>query len=334
MKKLKVIQIGIGHDHAVCALDTMLNLKDDFEVAALAPAENESRDFADKVKKYEEKGVKILTPEEALKIEGLDGAVIECEDQNLTKYSLMAVDRGLNIHMDKPGGFVMKDFELLISKLKEKKLVFSTGYMYRHNPKIKEAIEKAKNGELGEVYAVEAHMDCDHPADKRQWLEKFPGGMMSFLGCHLIDLIYRIMGEPDEVIPMNMSTHLDGNTACDYGFALLRYKNGLSFAKVCAAEPGGFIRRQLVICGSKGTIEIKPLEEYDEHYNILTTMRETYSGGTWNDKGTVTVTAPFNRYAPMLLNFAAMVRKEKENEYSYDYELELYKLLMRACGEV
>ena len=44
--------------------------------------------------------------------------------------------------------------------------------------------------------------------------------------------------------------------------AVFKYKNGCSFAKTSATEGCGFLRRQLVISGSKGTIEINPIEWY------------------------------------------------------------------------
>ena len=65
-------------------------------------------------------------------------------------------------------------------------------------------------------------MNCYHNVEIRRWLEGYEGGMMFFLGCHLIDLIYRIMGEPQEVIPMNCSTGVDGVTGQDYGMAVLK----------------------------------------------------------------------------------------------------------------
>ena len=52
---MKVIQIGIGHDHATAILDSMLRQTDIFEVAALAVPENEKEDFADRIEIYEKK---------------------------------------------------------------------------------------------------------------------------------------------------------------------------------------------------------------------------------------------------------------------------------------
>lgn len=336
MRKIKVIQIGLGHDHATEIFDSILYQRDIFEVAAFVVPPTEEKTFAERVGKYrDECGIPMMSAEDALNIPGLDAAIIETEEENLTRYALMAANKGLHIHMDKPGGLEPKLFEELIDVLKKNDLSFSLGYMYRFNPFVSEAIEKAKSGRLGEIYSVEAHMDCEHPFEKRQWLEKFPGGMMFFLGCHLIDLIYQIQGEPEEVIPLNTSTGYNIKNAQDFGMALFKYPNGVSFAKTCDAEAGGFLRRQLVICGTKGTIEIRPLEKYvtmqNERRNLVTDMREVYADGNWHNDGSKKQTAQYNRYDAMMKNFVELVNG-KTNPFTYDYELNLYKLILKSCG--
>ena len=87
--------------------------------------------------------------------------------------------------------------------------------MYRYNPAVRKLKKEIEAGKLGGVYSVEAHMDCGHNPAKRQWLHQFPGGMMFFLGCHLVDMICYLQGFPKEVIPYNCSTGYDGVTADD-----------------------------------------------------------------------------------------------------------------------
>lgn len=337
MKKLKVVQIGIGHAHATSAFNSILKQDELFEVVGFAVPESEKTDFPDRIAEYrDDRGVKFYSVEEALNIPGLDGAVIETEEKNLTRYAIMAAEKGLHIHMDKPGGMELAEFEYLVNTLKERNLTFSLGYMYRFNPKIIEAMEKIKNGDIGEVYCVEAHMDCEHDKGAREWLAQFPGGMMFFLGCHLVDLIYRIQGEPEEVIPLNCVTGSDGVEAEDYGMAVFRYPNGISFAKSCANEIGGYMRRQLVICGSKGTLELKPLEartETDERDYLYTEMREIHQGQSWFAAGEMTNSGYFNRFDDMMRNYAESALGLKENPYTHDYELNLYRLLLKACGK-
>lgn len=141
------------------------------------------------------KGLKRYKAEDALALPGLDAAVIETNDYSLGKYALMAAEKGLHVHMDKQGGYDLPVFEKLIATVKAKNLVFSTGYMYRYNPLVIDALDKVKRGELGEIYSVEAQMNCLHVRAKREWLDQYKGGMTFFLGCHLVDLIYAIQGE-------------------------------------------------------------------------------------------------------------------------------------------
>lgn len=339
MRKLKVAQIGIGHDHAPMILESMLRQNDIFEVKGFCVCEGEEGQFESKKNGVYSTSSR-LTLEEILNDDNLDAVAVECNEVIATKYTHMALEKGLHVHMDKPGGIDHDDFTKMMQLAKEKKLIVHTGYMYRYNPAVIHAMEMVKSGQLGKIYSVEAHMDCLHNASKRQWLEIFPGGMFYFLGCHLLDLILQIQGLPQEIIPLNTCTGIDGVTSQDYGMVVLKYPDGISFAKTCAAEPGGFIRRQLVICGEKGTIEIKPFEKYvtpiEKAKDQVTGIREVYIEDArkvgWNYEASYHETEAINRYDNMMAAFAAMVKGEKDNPWSYEYETKLHKLLLEACG--
>ena len=309
MKKIKIAQIGTSKNSHGCDIwRTLVKMSDVFDLVGYAFPENEREKFPKQAEAFD--GYREMTVEEILNDPEIEAVAVETEEIYLTKYALMVAKAGKHLHMEKPGGTDVTAFRELVATLREKDLVFSLGYMYRFNPKIKEAMQKIESGELGEIYAVEAHMDCIHPAQTRQWLSNFPGGMLFFLGCHLIDLIYRIQGEPLEVIPLSCPTGFDGVTAEDYGMAVFKYKNGVSFAKTSACEKGGYRRRQLVICGEKGTIEIRPLEAFGDK-GIYTVYRD-YFENDWHKDWNKSVSEPFGRYREMIENFALMVRG-KEN---------------------
>lgn len=328
MKKVKVAQIGISNTgHGIQVWGSLVKQADVFDVVGYVLPENERELCPKRVTCFE--GYPELTLEQVLADPEIEAVVIETEERYLVKYALMAAKAGKHVHMEKPGGTELAEFEELISTLQKTGNVFSTGYMYRFNPKIKEAMARIERGELGKIYAVEAHMDCKHPAKLRSWLSGHRGGMMFYLGCHLVDLIYRLQGEPLHVIPLNCATGFEGVASEDYGMAVFQYPNGVSFAKTCAFERGGFQRRQLVICGELGTIEIKPLEVLDGD-GVYTVSTEAFAD-SWREPLVTSRTETFDRYDGMMKNFAEMVRG-KENPYSYEYELNLYKLLLRACG--
>ena len=333
MKKLKIAQIGIGHDHAPMALAAIRHRSDLFDVVGYALPDIEKEKFADLL--YHFDGLPELTVEQIMADPTIEAVVIETEEVNLTRYALMAAKAGKHIHMDKPGGIELADFEEMIEIMRSKNLIFHPGYMYRYNPEIIQLLERVRNGELGEIFSVEAHMDCRHTPEKRQWLGTFPGGMMFFLGCHLIDLLLQLRGMPDRIIPLNRCTGVDGVTAEDYGMVIFDYKNGVSFAKTCAEEVGGFARRQLAVTGSKETVELRPLEMGipDSGGMQYTGLRfATDDVQNWHDLGKCSKSEPFDRYEPMMVSFCKMALGEKENPISYDYELTLYKTLLKCCG--
>lgn len=330
MRKIKIAQIGNNvYSHSDPIFDNLKKQSDIFKIVGYVFPENERERIPQKEKFFD--GYKELTLEEVLNNPEIEAVTIETDEIYLTKYALMAAKAGKHIHMEKPGSIDLADFCELINIMKQTGKVFHTGYMYRYNPCIIDLMQKIKNGELGEIINVEAQMNCIHPLTTRQWLQDFPGGMMFFLGCHLIDLILQIKGKPEKIIPMNICTGKDGVTAKDFGMAVFEYKNGISFAKTNACEIGGFARRQLVVVGTKGTVELKPLEMFDSNYNIYTGKTE-YTSDVWGDSGTHSNSEPFDRYDSMMRSFASYVRGEKENPYTLDYELELYKTVLKACG--
>ncbi|MGM9625538.1 MAG: Gfo/Idh/MocA family protein [Eubacteriales bacterium] len=329
MRKIKAVQIGSAHDHAIPAVNSLKKQTDIFDCVGYVIPAIEKKLYPERNSAFQ--GLREMTIEEVLADDSIEAVIVETEEVTLTDYALMAAKAGKHIHMDKPGGLDPAAFKTLLSTMKQKGLVFHTGYMYRYNSEVQKAMEMVKNGDFGEIFSVEAHMDCRHNPQKRQWLSAFPGGMMFFLGCHLVDLIFGILGTPEEIIPYNMSTGIDGVTADDFGFAVFRYKNGISFAKTCAEEIGGFARRQLVITGSKCSLELKPLEMFTEGGQY--TGRTIYTNaGDWGSLGESSRSLPQDRYDGMLAAFAAMVRGEKQNPWSYEYEWKLYRTVLAACG--
>jgi len=330
MGKIKIAQIGINtYSHSNDIFGSICKQSDMFEVVGYVLPENERERIPHRVNYYAD--YKELALDDVLNDPDIEAVTIETDEIYLTKYALMAAKAGKHIHMEKPGGASLADFEELISIMKKTGKVFHTGYMYRYNPYISDLINKVQNGELGEIISVEAQMNCTHPATTRQWLKNLPGGMMFYLGCHLVDLIFRIQGKPKKIIPFNKCSGIDGVTAKDFGMAVFEYENGVSFAKTTAVELGGFERRQLVVNGTKATVELKPLEWY--YGKTIKTGRTTSTSTVWNEAGKKENSDQFDRYRDMMHAFALYVKGEKENPYTLDYELELYKLLLNACAE-
>ena len=337
MRKIRIAQIGMNrYSHAPEIFTTLKLHPELFDLVGYALVEDERETCAQKLKYFE--GYPELTLEEILNDPTIEAVAVETDEIHLNKYAQMAADAGKHIHMEKPGSQNLADFERLIETMRKSQKVFHTGYMYRYNPLIAKAIERAKAGELGNVYSVEAHMSRLDNQACREWFGSFKGGMMFYLGCHLIDLVLQIQGFPKDIIPLNTQTGIDNIHTEDLGFAVLQYENGISVVRMGGTEVGGYQRRQLVICGSDGTLEIRPLEislpeaQYGKKYMLTTKQKECVLDKDRRCKITESESEPFQRYENMLFSFAEMVRGEKENPYTLDYELELFKTILKCCG--
>jgi predicted dehydrogenase len=328
MGKVRIAQIGIAHDHASGFMESVRRLADVFEIVGVAePDEANKQKFGGNAV-Y--KDLRWMTVDDIFSDSSIDAVLVETDDWNLVPYGLECVKAGKHLHLDKPSGESVEEYEALMAVAKQKSLIVQLGYMYRYNPAIMYMLEAVRSGKLGDIYEVNAIMNTYHSQEKREWLSHFKGGIMHYLGCHMVDCVVNIMGKPDDILSFCDKTHFDGVDAVDRGFAIFRYKHGISTAEATSVERNGFGRRQLVVSGSKGTIEINPLEN-------PTRMRETYiddiNGTNYqNNAREVAVPPVTGRYDAMMLDFAEMVRGNKQNPYTYEYELMLQRACLKACG--
>ena len=333
MRKIRIAQIGMNRfSHAPEIFYTLKQRSDLFDLVGYALVEDERETCAHKLKFFD--GYPELTLEEILNDPTIEAVAVETDEIHLNKYAMMAVAHGKHVHMEKPGSQNLADFEQLIEAARVGGKTFHLGYMYRYNPFVADAIARARAGEFGTIYSVEAHMSRTDNKTTREWFGSFKGGMMFYLGCHLLDLVLQIQGMPEKIIAMNTCTGIDGVYTEDLGFAVLRYPNAISVVRMGGAEIGGTKRRQLVICGSKRTVEIRPIEASIKGTDYMFTSQkcERYLDEEGHTKSPEFESEPYQRYEAMIEAFAAMVRGEKENPYTLDYELSLFKVILQACG--
>lgn len=337
MKKIRIGHIGVAHDHAKPVLECALSYPDVFEFVGLC--EPNPKIYEERIANDEfYRALPFMSVEELLAAKP-DAVLVEGYELDNVDVAIRCAEAGIHIHLDKPAGDDLDKFAKLLEIAKKNKVAVQMGYMYRYNHAVQYCLEKIKDGTLGEVYQVDAFMDTCHDPEKRMWMKDFPGGNMFFLGCHMVDFVYLMMGAPKKVIPFNRRTHIDGTDVVDHACAVLDYGNAVSTVRATSTQVNGFGRRQLVVCGTKGSIEIKPLEIKTPGTDMLKTKlylstKEMVGEDIYNDhKVEIEIEPMIGRYNEMLLEFAEIVRGEKENPYDYDYEYEVHKLVLEACQE-
>ncbi len=264
--RIRLGHVMTRHDHSAAKLTCALSHPELFEVVG-AVAEDPERE-AELRDRPPYSSVRFMSRDELLE-RGVDAVLVESYDLDLVRDAFFWAEQGIHIHLDKPAGADAAEFERLLRTCKRTGAQLQMAYMYRYNPAYLDCLARIARGELGEIYSVTAIMNTCHDPEKRRWIGRLPGGIMLFLGCHMVDLIYRIMGVPDSITPISRKTRFDGVDCTDFSMALFGYPKGISVAEAVSVEVNGYGRRQLVVCGSEGTYEIRPLECPMEAYLTL-----------------------------------------------------------------
>lgn len=332
MKPVKIAQIGIGHNHASATMNTLRKLPEYFEVVGVAEDDPKWLERRRDLKPYE--GLVFKSEDELLATPGLEAVCVEKDVPDNEAAALRCARLGLHIHMDKPGGEDYAAFRELVETQRRGGKAFQMAYMYRYNPAIRQCLDLARSGKLGDIFEIDCQMSTTHSDDYRRWLASFKAGDMYIFGSHLIDLIVYMMGEPEKVIPLNMNSFPEVASCIDNGLAVLQYGRATCTVRTTSLEANGYHRRQLVVCGTKGTVEIKPMENPTKMsiaWSVPMTPGSLGQAGWQDVREWIDVPDFGGRYDAQLIDFARVVRGENENPFDYDYELAVERTLLRAC---
>lgn len=329
MKKIKIGQIGIGHNHGAQKMTAVRKFPELFEVIGYAEENPRWIEKRGELKAYE--GLPRLRVEEI--IEKSDAVLIESDVWDVTKYAQMCIDAGKHVHMDKPASGTLEEYKHLLDTAQAKQLVVQLGYMYRYNPAVVKTLDHIKNGDLGEIYSINAEMSTFHGVEYKKWLTNFGGGIMYILGSHLVDLIVYMLGEPKKITSFLKRTGLDGVDLEDNNLAVLEYDQALARIFVSSVEVNGYGRRQLVVAGSKGTVNICPIEK-----PTMMTYADTKMGGRPYHDDKITIPIDFDasgsRYDEMMRDFYDYILGTKENPFTYEHEYLVQKVLSEVVGGI
>jgi predicted dehydrogenase len=318
--KIKIGQIGTKHAHAGGQLAELRKIAD-FEVVGVVEPDETKRKRVEKSSDYA--GLPWLTEEQLLSTPGLQAVAVETEVAGLLNAAEKVVSAGLHLHLDKPAGESLPQFKLILETATAKKRLVKMGYMFRYNPAFQLMIRAVREGWLGDVFSVRAEMGKKVDDNERKKLLRYPGGSMFELGCHIIDSVHRVLGKPDAVSP-HIRKGADG--LADNMLAVLDYPNAVAVVKSAIIEPDGGPRRQFIVCGTKGSCEIRPLEP-PAMTLMLDAPHDRYRKGTQEVEFGK---AP--RYAADWVDFAKAIRGEIEWEFKPEHDLAVQETVLRASG--
>lgn len=319
-KPIRVGQIGTKHAHAGGQLAELRKCAA-FEVVGVVEPDEAQRKKVENHSDY--KGVVWMTEEQLLNTQGLEAVAVETEVKDLLNTAEKVVNAGLHLHLDKPAGESLEQFQRILATATRQNKLVKMGYMFRYNAGFDLAMRAFKEGWLGNISVIHAEMSKFMDAAGRAEMLPYKGGSMFELGCHIIDSVVRFLGKPLKVSP-HIQKGSDG--WADNMLAVLDYPTATASVRSSMIEVQGGARRQFVICGDRGTIEILPLEA-----PVVRLMLDRPQGEF--KKGVQTVKVPnLPRYAADWVDFAKAIRGEKKWEFTSEHDLIVQETILQASG--
>jgi predicted dehydrogenase len=323
--RIHIGQIGLGHAHAVGKLQAILNFPDQYELVGVVEPDAAKR--RDLMKKDWARDVKFVSEEQLLNTKGLRVVAVETEVKDLIATASKCIGAGVHIHLDKPAGTDYAGIEGVTRDAVRQNLTIQMGYMLRYNPAFELMYKAVREGWLGEVFSIHAEMSKAINDPSRANLARYPGGAMFELGCHIIDSVVYLLGEPRSVSTHALMSRHPQDDLLDNQVAVFDYANANATVRAAVNEVDGQRRRQFVVMGSEGTMEIRPLESGKIHL-ALNQARGGYKKGAQDlelGKGT-------GRYDGEFIDLAKVIRGEKELAWSHEHNLMTHRTVLKAAG--
>lgn len=323
--KIKIGQIGTGHSHAGGKLQAIRSLGEIYELVGIVESDPARKARAEKSETYA--GLTWLDEGSLLATPGLAAVAIETSMDELSSAALRAITAGKHIHLDKPGALAHGDFVKMRRAAEERRLTVQMGYMLRYNPAFELLFRAAKQGWFGEIMEIDCAMGKLAPAGMRRELGALPGGGMFELACHVIDAVVTVLGKPAKVHAFAKRSGFAEDSFADDQLAVLEYAKATATVRCNHVDPFGGPHRRFQIVGTRGAMEITPLESGRCKLR-LSEPHETFAKG----EQALALPVPKGRYDGEFIDLARVVRGEKPLAWSADHDIAVHETVLRAAG--
>lgn len=143
-----------------------------------------------------------------------------------------AVNFGLHMSVTKPLCNTVAECNEAVRLAKTANLVLQVGHEYRFRPSVSRALQLVKEGALGEITMVTAHMGSSAGLQKltaagmwRSQAANVPGGCLNLLGVHMFDVLNAILGNP-LAVSAQLRRLVSTSELEDTAAVLIEYENG------------------------------------------------------------------------------------------------------------
>jgi len=187
---------------------------------------------------------------------GFDCVVLVTPDQIHREHAVAACDKGYHVLCEKPLAQTVKDCYAMIEAAKRNNVKFMTGQVARKSPGFAKAKELVDAGKIGELFFVESEYAHDYQFLTPAWRKDPVNLRYSIIGggCHAIDLLRWIAGDPEKVMALANRKVLTDWPVDDCTIAIMQFPNNVVGKIYCGIGVKRNYTMRTCIYGTKGTI--------------------------------------------------------------------------------
>jgi len=185
----------------------------------------------------------------------IEGAILTVPNEHHLPVAAEVAKAGKHVYTEKPIANTVEDGLRIAALEKQYGVTVTVGHSARLMAGIRMIKDAIDSGELGRVAFMEANFSNFRglsftPQMWRWYKDKAPGGVLSLLGIHQIDVLHYLGGEMAEVTSMSSKLSPTGMETDDQSMTLIRFADGkIGYVGACWTSPGIFAVR---VFGHKG----------------------------------------------------------------------------------
>ena len=184
----------------------------------------------------------------------IDIVTVAVPDQQHRQISCELLEAGKSVLCEKPLALTREDCEAIVKTASNSKGKFMVGQICRFTPAFEKAKEIISSGAIGEVYFAESEYAHDYSSFLETWRADPDRHGVIGGGCHAIDLLRWLVGDPKEVFAYGMHKLLPNVTYDDATIAIMKFDENVAGKVFVSTGCKRDYTMRTLIYGTKGTI--------------------------------------------------------------------------------
>ena len=319
-ERLGAAIIGTAHSHALGHLEAIRESRN-YRLVGVAEPDPSLHERAKADPRW--RGVPWVSVDGLLGGKETQVVCVETDPFEALPYALAAVQANKHVKIDKPPGVNLGLLRRVYREAVSRGVVVQIGYVYRYNPAFRLAHRAIERDWLGPVRSAVCQMNDTQTPGSRKDLDRYPGGQMNSICCHMLDALVWLLGRPLRVSSVLRRMHPELDQFEDDVIATLEFDKAVATLKSHTRDG----ERYFCLFGERGSIQIEDPDRPKVRL-VLGVPNAEFDTGVHE-----VPVGPSPRYLPDFDDLAGAVREGRWVEhFTPEHDIAVQQSLLQACG--